>query len=197
MLGLPPAFVLSQDQTLRFDHSILADPLEGYLQGGHCVLTSPDIIAATQFKELATARVSVNAVPPESHASMENHGLARTPPSAFPFLQANCQRACDRNRRCGHASPWKQMPPPESNTRRRISQKKRQEKPRSSFRKFHEGMFFVAAKATRRRETVNPTPSTRACQAILQRKKRAPPPEATRPRQTFRFVQSRRKSPNV
>ena len=99
VLGLPPAFVLSQDQTLKLKSWILVgleESLQGLLRNGHLhTLTRTD----------CSARVMVMAETQLSPESVLDHdpifhgpGSARTPPSAFPFLQNHLSKSKERRK---------------------------------------------------------------------------------------------------
>ena len=109
VLGLPPAFVLSQDQTLKLEHDptvsrwnirdrrILTSQCFSKLslklnpnQQGMCIETSDSRSFCLKSRRPTQARKPVRWVRP-----------ARTPPSTFLFLKLQCQRARSR---------WKSLP---------------------------------------------------------------------------------------
>ena len=95
VLSLPPAFVLSQDQTLRFKESVLA--LVATLTRSKHKSPRSCAEAHAQSHWLRTENVDV----PRSldqPVGLPTNRPARTPPSTFPFLQSRCQSAGGRRK---------------------------------------------------------------------------------------------------
>ena len=94
VLGLPPAFVLSQDQTLKLKVWILVgleESLQGLLRNGHLhTLTHTDCSACVMV--MAETQLSPESVL-DHEPIFQSSGSARTPPSAFPFLQNHLSKS--------------------------------------------------------------------------------------------------------
>jgi hypothetical protein len=98
VLGLPPAFVLSQDQTLKLKSWIL-DGLEGISPRIHCVtgtftLARPQQVAPPGSRNGDGLKRSYRQSlvwPTRSLRIVLSH--ARTPPPAFPFLHMNLSKS--------------------------------------------------------------------------------------------------------
>ena len=90
VLGLPPAFVLSQDQTLRFHVRfwicIPDEPECALRNGSHHALNSRLDNLESKGVGLKRRLARVSCDPSEDES-------ARTPPPAFLFLRFTCQRA--------------------------------------------------------------------------------------------------------
>ncbi len=128
VLGLPPAFVLSQDQTLKFEISIRHNP-GGKTPGGRCVitsLTSPDISVASPLPEgtthnmgvgkRSTARVSF--AQSLDLTKISNGIRARQDSAVCVSLSFKTTLSKSRGPTATGRNPdlqWKQMPPSESN----------------------------------------------------------------------------------
>ena len=124
VLGLPPAFVLSQDQTLKLK-SVILDGLEEVTPRIHCVTGT--FTAEANLPSLPKGCPSSSPGPPTSGDGLETQvspefidlrtletciprtsRSARTPPPAFPFLRSTFQRAS--HRRHAHSAPKSQRP---------------------------------------------------------------------------------------
>jgi len=91
VLSLPPAFVLSQDQTLKFNHDMVAECTFAFDEDTHLLLSAVRKLRQGSVPlETCTHRKSCN----NFHRNCFQLQFARTSPSTFLFLQSSqCQRA--------------------------------------------------------------------------------------------------------
>jgi hypothetical protein len=91
VLSLPPAFVLSQDQTLKFNHDMVAECTFAFDEDTHLILSAIRKLRQGSVPlETCTHRKSCN----NFHRNCFQLQFARTSPSTFLFLlSSQCQRA--------------------------------------------------------------------------------------------------------
>ena len=94
VLGLPPAFVLSQDQTLKLKVLILDFGLEvnprNLLRNGHLHNMTPAPVARNDHHGDG---IETQSSPESVVIPISRPKSARTPPSAFPFLQIQLSKS--------------------------------------------------------------------------------------------------------
>ena len=124
VLGLPPAFVLSQDQTLRFRIRFLTCPWMESSRGSLRFDEFPTSMKRRKSRRICVQhaywhfrkhryRQSLDADPPKRGRH------ARTPPPAFPFLQITMSKSRGSAAKATLPNPrWKQIPHGESNDSR-------------------------------------------------------------------------------
>ena len=105
VLGLPPAFVLSQDQTLKLKVLILDFGLEvnprNLLRNGHLHnMTSAPVARSDHHGD----GIETQSSPESVVISISRPKSARTPPSAFPFLQIQLSKSTSTSQRHGSTS---------------------------------------------------------------------------------------------
>ena len=115
VLGLPPAFVLSQDQTLKLRIQILTNPWKESSKGSlrfdefptNMKRRNPFGLRATRLLAYENARPSESRLP--ARLGADTQGLRRL---RFPFFTSQCQRAGGRAAKSHTPEPSMEANPP-------------------------------------------------------------------------------------